>query len=356
MTNGLDLTLILSAAGTFAAIFIPLIILLLRRQTGPQLDIVLDKEVFLVNQLARDLKNFSISIDGEPATEQVAWITGWIINSGTLDISARMVESPLRLELLETMSWIRVDIDHSSSGVDCKCAVIDGRMAEFDWALLRSGEYVYFDSLIECPLAETREKWAGSSFAEMIQPNSRIENIRTDAIVPISHLGEKYNPLIPRKRYLVPKILGSLVMATIISLVWMRVFFPFDLDSFFGDGFLSARTEIVREVAGDVLAVGVSIDSSNNVKLELHDDSTGVEYVEVFEADRHADILELPGIKAGKISARDRSEETAGIALVSFITYLFATIFFFMWFRVTFLFNRKKRRTAFALYALRSRD
>ena len=195
MTNSLDLTLILSAAGTFAAIFIPLIILLLRRQTGPQLDIVLDKEVFLVNQLARDLKNFSISIDGEPATEQVAWITGWIINSGTLDISARMVENPLRLELLETMSWIRVDIDHSSSGVDCKCAVIDGRMAEFDWALLRSGEYVYFDSLIECPLAETREKWAGSSFAEMIQPNSRIENIRTDAIVPISHLGDKYNRL-----------------------------------------------------------------------------------------------------------------------------------------------------------------
>lgn len=356
MSSGLDLTLILSAAGTLAAILIPFIIHLFLRETRHQLDIVLDKEVFLVNQLARDLRNFSISIDGEPATEQVAWITGWIINSGTLDISARMVERPLRLELPETMSWIRVNIDHSSSGVDCNCAVTDEKIAQFDWTLLRSGEYVYFDCLIECPLAETREKWAGSSFSEVIQPSSRIENIRTNTILPILQLGEKYNPLKPRKRLLVPKLIASLMMATFIAIAWMRVFFPFDLDGFFGDGFLTATTEVIRVVEGDIMALDVSIDQSGNVKLQLDDDSKDDGYMEIFEAGQHAQIFERTDIRAGQISARDRSVETVGVALLGFFTYLFASIFLFLWFPMKFLLNPKRRRTASALYALRSRD
>ena len=356
MTNGFSLTLVLTAIGTLAAICVPFIIHYFRRKTEYQLDIVLDKEVFLVNQLARDLKNFSISIDGEPATEQVVWITGWIINSGTLDISARMVERPLRLELPEGMSWIRVDIGHSSSGVDCDFAPIDERVSQASWALLRSGEYIYFDPLIECPLAELKENPTRRSFSEIIIPSSRIENIRTETIVPISQLGEKYNPLTPRKRYLALKIVASLAIGAFIALVWMRTSFPFDIDSFFGDGFLSATTEIVKVVGGEALPLEVSIDRSNNVRLELKDGSDNNEYMEVFEAGRHADIFERPDIRTGKISAQDRAKENSQLVLLGIVTYLFSTIFLLTWFPIKFLFNPKIRRTAAALYALRSRD
>ena len=80
MLSDFSLTSIFTIIGAIAAICVPIIGLLFRRKEQRQLDIVLDKGVFLVNQLAGGLKNFSILIDGEPASEQIVWVTGWIIN------------------------------------------------------------------------------------------------------------------------------------------------------------------------------------------------------------------------------------------------------------------------------------
>ena len=242
--DDLNLELVLAAIGTVAAIVIPIFIWLLRRKERYQLDVVIDKEVFLVNQLAGNLKNFSVLIDGNPASEQVVWVTGWIINSGSFDIGKRAIEHPLRLEILDTMSYLRADIDNHSNGVECSCAVIDKQNIQFEWTLLRSGEYIYFDALLQCPLEDTRQVLDADSFAEEIRPYSRIENTHTDSAISISQIGQKYNPLVPRNHHISPKATVSFLMALFIIFTWTRAFFPFDLDDFFGDGFLAASVAI----------------------------------------------------------------------------------------------------------------
>ena len=66
LLDEIDITLFFTITGTLAAIFLPIVGWLLRRKDSRQLDVVLENEVFLVNQLAKDIDNFSIIIDGEP--------------------------------------------------------------------------------------------------------------------------------------------------------------------------------------------------------------------------------------------------------------------------------------------------
>ena len=355
MISDYNLTLILTAVGTLFAILIPIVVWFLRRDERRQLDIVLDKEVFLVNQLARNLKNFSVVIDGNPAPEQVVWVTGWIINSGNFDIGERIIEHSLKLALPDTMTWLRVDIDHSSGGVKCNCAVIDAQHIQFDWTLLRSGEYVYFDALIHCPLEEMQQLWGRNSFIEIIRPYSRIENTRTDSVIAITDLGEKYNPLKPRERHIISKSIVSCLMALFIAFTWTRTFFPFDLDDLFGDGLLSARPSIVKVIDGIPFELDVSIDRSNNVTLTLDKPSVDVSFSEEYFMDNHRDIFDKYDIEAGRISARDLSQETFFVALLGFLTCGMTWLFLYMWFPIKFLFDSKKRRTAAALYALRDK-
>ena len=161
MFNASNLTLVLTVIGTLSAILYPVIGWVFRREELQQLDVVLDKEVFLVNQLAGNLNNFSIVIDEKPASDQVVWITGWIINSGSYDISERIVEHPLKLQLPENMQWVRGDVKHYSIDVKCNSQIISPQELQFTWVLLKSGEYIYFDALLECPIEETKGELGG---------------------------------------------------------------------------------------------------------------------------------------------------------------------------------------------------
>ena len=348
-----NVALILTAIGIVATIVIPITIWLLRRETQFQLDVVVHKEVFLVNQLAGKLKNFSVLIDGQPASEQVVWITGWIINSGSFDIGKSAIEHPLKLAIPDTMSYLRVDIDNSSGGVECRCDLIDAQNTQFEWTLLRSGEFIYFDTLLQCPLEETRQLWDTSSFAEKIRPYSRIENTRTDSVVPISEIGEKYNPLVPRKHYITSKLVASVFMALFVSLTWTRAFFPFDLDGVFGDGFLEAKPSIVKTIDGKPFTLDVSIDRSNNVRLSLEDPSGNISFSEEVSSGNHREIFERDNVMFGEMSRQHAPQPTFFVVLLGFLTSIIVWSFLYMWFPIKFLFDSKRRRTAQALYSLR---
>lgn len=168
MFSDFSIVSIFTIIGAIAAIFVPLIGLIFRRKEHRQLDIVLDKCVFLVNQLAGDLKNFSIVIDGEPASEQIVWVTGWIINSGHFDISERIIEAPLRLKTPEDTQWLRGTIEHCSENVQCSSNIVGTDVLQFDWTLLRTGEYIRFEALLNCPLDKIQEDWGMDALVETI--------------------------------------------------------------------------------------------------------------------------------------------------------------------------------------------
>ena len=349
MSNNLNL--VLAVVGIlFAAI--PVIGWFFRREEHRQLDVVLDKEVYLVNQLAGNLKNFSIVIEGKPSSEQVVWITGWIINSGNSDISERIVEHPLTLKLPENMQWLRGTIVHYSSDVTCNSHIIGSQELEFRWVLLRSGEYIHFDALLQCPLEETKEVWDISSLAEKVTPYSRMENIHTGSLIPLSDLGERYNPLKTRKLNIMRKLIVTFLGVLLLVPIWMIVFFPFELDQLFGDGFLRARLSIVKMIDGIPAELKVSVDKENKIKLTLNQPSIDKHLQEELLFNTPEELFSQEDIRLGKILARGSSEDTIGIIVTGIPSIIITWGLLYMWFPGMFLFGSTKRRTVSALYAL----
>lgn len=350
MSNNLNL--VLAVVGIlFAAI--PVIGWFFRREEHRQLDVVLDKEVYLVNQLAGNLKNFSIVIEGKPSSEQVVWITGWIINSGNHDISERIIEHPLKLELPKNMQWLRGDIEHCSSDVKCNSHIIGAQELQFKWILLKSGEFIYFDALLQCPLEETKEVWDTGSFVEIIKPYSRIENIRTDSLTSLSELGEIYNPFKPRKLNIIPKIIATFFAILFFMPMWMITLLPFELDNLFGDGYLTAAPRMVKIVEGVPIPLSVSVDQENHVRLTLNDPAIDTPLNEEYFFSTPDEIFSQEDIRLGKFAAKDLSKETSFIIVLSLLTSIVTWGLFHMWFPRMFL-KSKIRRTTSALFALQT--
>ncbi len=351
MFNDVNLALLLTVVGTLLAV-IPVIGWFFRREEHRQLDVVLDNEVFLVNQLVRNLENFSIEIDGKPASDQVVWITGWIINSGNYDISERIIEGPLTLKLPENMQWLRGNIVHSSSDVTCNSHIIGSQELEFKWVLLRSGEYIHFDALLQCPLEETKEVWDTSSLAEKIELYSRMENIRTGSLIPLSHLGERYDPLTTHKLKILPKLPATVFAVLFLAFWGMKTFYPFELDKLFGDGFLPARPSIVKMIDGLPAELKVSVNQENKLRLTLNKPALNKGLQKELFFDTPEELFSQGDIRVGKILARDRPKNTPSIILFVLFTVGFTWSLLYMWFPGMFLFGSTKRRTVSALYAL----
>ena len=351
MFNDVNLALLITVVGTLLAV-IPVIGWFFRREEHRQLDVVLDNEVFLVNQLVRNLENFSIEIDGKPASDQIVWITGWIINSGNYDISERIIEGPLTLKLPENMQWLRGNIVHSSSDVTCNSHIIGPQELEFKWVLLRSGEYIHFDALLQCPLEETKEVWDTSSLAEKIKLYSRMENIRTGSLIPLSHLGERYDPLTTHKLKILPKLPVTVFAVLFLAFLGMKTFYPFELDKLFGDGFLPARPSIVKMIDGLPAELKVFVDKDNKIKLTLNEASIDKHLQEELLFNSSEELFSQEDIRLGKILARNPPKRTPSIIFFVLYSVGFTWWLLYMWFPGMFLFGSRKRRTVSALFAL----
>ena len=356
MYSDIDVTLILTIVGILAAICGPIIGWLLRSKDSRQLDVVLEKEVFLVSQLANDLDNFSIVIDGEPASDQVVWITGWIINSGNYDISERIVEKPLTLTLPEDLHWSNAKVPHCSRDVSCEVEIVEPHKLEFQWSLLRSGEYVHFDALLRCPIDESSGQFGEGSFVKTITPYSRIENIRTDAITSLAEIGERYNPKTPRERYLGPKFLATFFAFAVYVPFFMSFVYPFELDQFFGDGFLPARPVIETTVDDVSVKLAVSVNSQSKVKVDCPQSAENEEAIVCGEHvfDTPTEVFANNDIRVGRFAHRDRMQEPGALLAFGVVTIFTFWVLVYMWFPGFRIFGSKKRRTAAALYALRT--
>ena len=352
MFADLNLNLTLTVIGIVIAIFAPVIGWLFRRKERYQLDVVLDKEVFLVNKLAGGLKNFAIMLDDKPASDQVVWITGWVINSGNFDISERMIEQPLILRLPENMQWLRGNVEHCPIDVKCDLQMIGEHELQLSWVLLKSGEFIYFDALLQCPLEETMDAWDTDSLAEVIKPYSRIENIRTESLVPLSQLGERYNPFKTRKRHLIPKLVVTFTAISFLAFMWMRVFFPFELDNLFGDGFLRGTPKLVKRVDSVPVEVSVFLNKKGHVKLKPKQADKDAPLPEKYVFSTPEELFSQDDIRIGKISVRDLLRETLVLILLGFLTIFFTWILLYIWFPRMFLFDSKIRRTTSSLSAL----
>ena len=285
------------------------------------------------------------------------WITGWIINSGNYDISERTVEVPLTLTLPENLQWSSVKVPHCSNDVKCEVEIVERHKLRFRWSLLRGGEFIYFDALLRCPIDESNDQLGKGFFAKTVNPYSRIENIRNDSIVSLSQIGDRYNPKKTRERHFGLKALATCFVCALYIPFFMRLVYPFALDQFFGDGFLSARP-VIESTADDVsIELAVSVNGHNKIRLECpqsaENQDVGVCGRHVF--DSPTEVFANKDLRVSKFVHRDRMKEPDAVFLLGAVTVFAFWIVIYMWFPGLRLFGSKRRRTASALYALQKR-
>ena len=246
------------------------------------------------------------------------------------------------------MQWLRGTIEHCSEDVQCSSIIPAPEELQFDWTLLRTGEYIRFEALVNCPLDKIQEDWGLEALVETIQPYSRIENVRIDSLVSISQVGERYNPSKPRRLHILPKTIATAVSFLAIFLLTMRIFFPFDLDEIYGDGFLSANPTVVKQVNEVPTKLEASVNKRKNIRVIV--DQNGLKKDYFYKSPE--ELFAEKDISIGSVSARDRSKETFGVIVASLATTGLCWILLYMWFPGMFMFSSRKRRTAAALFAL----
>lgn len=265
-----------------------------------------------------------------------------------------MIEQPLTLKLKKNMKWLRSSIENCSNDVECNSHIVGDQKLQFEWVLLKCGEFINFDALLQCPLEETIEFRSVYSIAHKINPYSRIENIHIESLIPISHLGERYRPLKPRKPKLISKLSVTLAAILFLGTMWMQVFFPFEFDNLFGDGFLPATPMLVKTVNDIPVELKLTVNKENSVRLKFKQAEVDAPMHDHDLFNSTDDLLSQEDIHVGRVAVRELAKDTFFLIVLGFCTIGFTWALLYMWFPRMFLFNSKRRRTTAALIKLQT--
>jgi len=153
----MDTTTIIAICGIAATcIFGGLALWLARRRRYPgQITYFQESSIGLFDSIVRNLDALSVIYKDEPVSENIVLVKGYIMNTGTKDITPGMIEEPLALKLPEGFRWLDAKVVSSSTSVKAKLDIKDITSAEFDVGLFRVSEHVQFEALAEVPATES---------------------------------------------------------------------------------------------------------------------------------------------------------------------------------------------------------
>jgi len=120
----------------------------LRQQKTIQLTFLKNTCISLFKAIVKNLDDIEIKYQGNKIGENLILFKGTIFNNGNIDIDKSIVHKPLTLDLPEHYSWVKYKIIDSSEGLEIQVNKVDNSL-EFDWGLLKEGEFFTFDSLVE---------------------------------------------------------------------------------------------------------------------------------------------------------------------------------------------------------------
>lgn len=123
---------------------IPITLYLRRRG---ELSCILDNPIGLVNDIAENFSNLQISYEGKPATEQLFYIKGYLMNTGNIDIDRNMIyDHFLFVPTSENIRILELSLDKEKSSI---VPVVENFCFKFD--LLKSDEFCAFEILLQSP-------------------------------------------------------------------------------------------------------------------------------------------------------------------------------------------------------------
>ena len=147
----MDTTTTIAVFGIAATcVFGGLTIWLARRRRYPgRITYFEEGSIGLFDAIVRNLEDLSVIYKNKPVSENIVLLKGYIVNTGTKDITPAMIEEPLALKLPEGFKWLDVKVVSSSTSIKAGLEIKKETSAEFDLGLFRVNEYVQFQALVE---------------------------------------------------------------------------------------------------------------------------------------------------------------------------------------------------------------
>jgi len=212
---GLLATLILGILGIYYAF---------RFRTQPRLTYVRDEFIPLFKSIVQSIDGIEISHGGRPIDQNLLLLKGSLLNTGSSDIDPSVIHEPLQLKLPPNCNALKAKITNSSAEVGAACKIIDSNTIEFNWNLLKKGEFVTFDALLEeggkaKDAQESKEEDHILKLEKKIKFKHRITNLDRVAKENLFSIQRSR-----KLRRMVPLLLINLVMVTLM--IGMTFFRP----------------------------------------------------------------------------------------------------------------------------------
>ena len=147
------------------------IVLAVRFRYPGKLSLIADQPIELFSDIARNLPGLSISYNDEPVESSLRLLKATVINVGRKDLAAGGASSPIRISLPAGCAWVESQGTNASDGVTAVIS-INAEVLELRFDLLRRGEYVSFDALLN--VAEPVEPRKKRGFLHGVSVNHRI--------------------------------------------------------------------------------------------------------------------------------------------------------------------------------------
>jgi len=140
---GIVATIAIGAYGIFVAI---------KSQKYPgRITFVRESCIGLFDSLVRNLPELSIQYQDDPVSENLVLLKGYLLNTGTKDISPDMVEGDLSLSIPQGFRWITAQVVSSSPELVAEATIVDEQKIQISTGLFRTKEHVRFEALAEAP-------------------------------------------------------------------------------------------------------------------------------------------------------------------------------------------------------------
>lgn len=125
------------------------VLLFYKRQKYPgQLSFFVEPSIRLFDDITKDIPLLTVSYKGDPVPKNLTITRGYLLNTGSKDITNEMVYQPLQIHLSEGYRWLEAsgkttvdDVEHAK--------IIDPKTVEVSLGLFRRDEVIRFQGLIE---------------------------------------------------------------------------------------------------------------------------------------------------------------------------------------------------------------
>ena len=145
--------------------------LALRRRYPGRITYFEESSIGLFDSIVRNIGDLKVLYKDEPVSENMVLLKGYIMNTGSKDITPDMVEQPLALKLPEGFRWLDAKVVPSKAQVKASLSIRDATTAEFDFGLFRVDEHVKFEALAEVQMGHP-----GSETSEGVSADKRLKD------------------------------------------------------------------------------------------------------------------------------------------------------------------------------------